>query len=185
MTRSINANLLAEQKKLAYTPSLSLSLSDNALPHPAVQDASLAGNSGNPTASCKTSSAIVRAQIQPAAGVYTQKITDPTVASQWESGWTLVDADAYDPAIFWTGTYVVLVYQDAANNVKYRRSSDQGTTWGAATTIWTPAYSLNGRQIGVSGGATRSGLFYANGANICYRNYASATDAWTDRKSVV
>src|SRR5512137_1435506 len=102
--RTIHADLVTEQKKTAYTPSLSLSIQDNGLPHPAVGLAHpMTGNSGAPTASVVAGSVIVRAHVAGGA-VQVQRITNPTVSAQWTGGWATLTAGATSPALFYDGT---------------------------------------------------------------------------------
>lgn len=179
MTRTIHADLLATQKKTAYAPSLSLSIQDNGLPHPAVGLAHpMTGATGAPTASVVAGASIVRAHVAGGA-VYVQRITNPAMSAQWTTGWTLLTAGANYPALFYTGSYVVCVYQITAGGaVVWKRSVDDGVTWSAQQTIWTPSYNLAGLQVGVSGGATRSGLFYGNHTTLYFRLYDPIADTF-------
>ena len=178
MTRSIHTDLLTTQKKMAYQPSIQITFADNNLPHPLLWDSSLTGYSSNPTASCRTTNYIIRAHRTAGVGIQIQRISDPTQLSQWKGTWTTVDSNGVYPALFWTGSRVVLVYQDASSRaVKWMTSSDQGATWSAASTIWTPAFFLNNTNFGVSGGTDRSGFFYAETTNLhfCPYNHTSNT----------
>lgn len=164
---------------MAFTPSLSLTFSDNNLPHPTLVDASLTGYSANPTASVFTGTAIVRAHRVSGVGVSVQRITTPGTLAQWEAAWSVVDAAGNYPALFYTGSKVVLVYQDNTTKaVKWRTSADDGVTWSAAGTIWTPAFYLNGTQFGISGGSTRSAFCYATGSALHFIPYVGASDTW-------
>ncbi len=114
------------------------------------------------------------------AKVDVQKITDPTVESQWET-WTTIDsnnAGTLSVSLFWTGAYVVLCYQDATSlNLVYRRSTD-GVTWGAETT----AYALTPHIAyfsGVSGGSAQSGLFVTYNYQLYWAAYNPGADTWT------
>jgi hypothetical protein len=188
MTRTIHNDLLTEQKKLAYTPSLALTLRDNGLPHPTLVTTPAASSVSGVTASTVAGTVIVRAR-RNSGGIEIQRITDPTSASQWNS-WTTLSSTTYRlyPALFYTGTYVVLVYQGQnpfPKNVYWRRSSDGGQSWSSEQTIWTPTYSLNHHQVGVSGGADRSALFYVAGdegadtdTKVALRIYNAAADSW-------
>jgi hypothetical protein len=179
VVRTIHADLVTEQKKTAYTPSLSLAIQDNALPHPAVGLAHpMTGYSGAPSASVVAGAAIVRAHVAGGA-VLVQRVTAPGTSSQWTTGWTSLTAGANYPALFYTGTYVVCVYQITATKaVCWKRSSDGGATWSAEQTIWTPAYNLGALVLGASGGATRSGVFYAYGTTVYFRLYDPTGDSF-------
>ncbi|HSG21089.1 MAG TPA: hypothetical protein VLA31_09990, partial [Burkholderiaceae bacterium] len=75
MTRTIHPDLLAEQKKTVYTPSLSLTIRDNGLAHPVILHDNLANTADNPhTASVTDGTVIVRAHVA-GATLYTQRIT--------------------------------------------------------------------------------------------------------------
>jgi len=180
MTRSIHADLLTDQKKTAYKPSLQAIFQDNNLPHPDEQLAyPMTGYSGTPTASVATPTEIVRAHRVSGVGIQVQVITDPTVSSQWTTGWTTVAAgDLNYPALFWTGSHIVLFYQDTTTkDLMYRRSDDHGATWPGGT-VSAATYFLNNRHIGCSAGATRSGVFTADGVAIRFWRYTQATEAW-------
>lgn len=178
MTRTIHADLLATQKKTAYTPSIQITFTDNNLPHPTLWDNSLTGYSSNPTASCRTTNYIIRAHRTSGVGLQIQRISNPTQLSQWEGTWTTIDPTGIYPALFWTGSRVVLVYQNSSTRaVMWRTSTDEGATWSAASTIWTPSFFFNNLQFGVSAGADRSGFFYAETTNLhfCPYNQTSNT----------
>lgn len=183
MTRTIHTDLLTEQKKLAYTPAFQITFADNNLPHPSLIKTPLANYSGNLTASVKTNASIIRAQRVAGIGLRVQRITNPATTSQWES-WTLLDANGHYPALFWTGSRVVLIYQDTTSMaVLFRTSDNDGQTWSSPTTIWTPSYYLNGSQAGISAPSTRAGFTYANGSNLCIRFYNQATNSFTTEYS--
>jgi len=176
MTLPIHTDLLTTQKKTAYQPSIQITFADNNLPHPLIWDTSLTNYSANPTSSCRTTNYIIRAHRVSGVGVQTQRISNPTQLSQWEATWTTVDSNGIYPTLFWTGSRVVLVYQDASTKaVKFRTSSDEGASWSAATTIWTPTFWFNNLHFGVSGGTDRSGFFYAETTNLhfCPYNHTS------------
>ncbi len=191
MTHTVHVQLLAAQKKTAYTPSLQTKIEDNDLPHPQTHQAyPLAGFSGHPTAAAviltvdslemQRTGAIVRAHKTTAAGISIQRITDPDDPDQW-TAWTQLQAGASFPAIFSTGDLLVCVYQDNDTKaVNWRRSADVGLTWSAEQTLFTPAINLNDRQAGFSGGSLRSGLAYAIGSHIYVCLYNPTTDTFSD-----
>ncbi len=181
MPRTIHADLLTEQKKPAYIPAFQITLSDNNLPHPNLIKTPLANASANPTASTFTGSAIIRAQRVAGVGIRIQRITNPSVTSQWET-WTTVEtnANASYPALFTTGTRVVLVYQDTSTQaVLFRTSDNDGQSWSSPTTIFTATYLLNHTQCGISGPSNRCGIIYANTTTLYYRAYNPATNTFT------
>jgi len=188
MTRTIDAALLAAQKKTALTPSLQAVFSDNGLPHYLTAIAyPMTGFSGSVTSSCLVTGgtpAIIRAHRVSGTGVQVQRITNPATSSQWTSGWTTLAAGANYPALFFTGTSVICVYQiEATKQVQWKRSSDGGQSWSIAQAIWTPAYFLNAKQIGVSAGGGTSGFFYANSTYLYFRRYHDDTDTWDAEQS--
>jgi len=182
MTRSINANLLAAQKKTAITPSLALTIQDNNLAHPVeVLAHPMSGYSGNASCACVAGNVIVRAQRLAGSGIRIQRITNPATTSQWTSGWTNLRAGASYPLLMYTNGYVVLIYQDdASRTVYYRRSSDAGQTWSAETAIWTPADYMNNIWCAVSAGNGRAALFYAESGytTLRFRQYTASSDSW-------
>ena len=181
MTRSIHADLLTDQKKTAYKPSLQAVFQDNNLPHRAEQlGYPMTGFSGTPTASVATATSLIRARYINGSGIKVQRITDPTARSQWTTGWTTKAAGFYNyPALFDTGDYIVLVYQNTLDKIiHYKRSDDDGVTFGPEGDVAAPAYLMNGKQIGVSAGATRSGFFCCTGSTIYFYKYAAAADTW-------
>ncbi len=184
MTRSIDADLLATQQKTAYLPSLQITFRDNNLPHPALVKTPLNNFSGNPTASVCTATSIVRAHRVAGVGLQIQTIYNPGVTSQWES-WVTLDSNGNYPALFFTGSRVVLVYQDTSTMaVVFRKSDDNGLSWSSPTTIWTPAYYLNNTQFGISGTATRSAIVYANGNTLYIRLYNQSSNTFSAEQSI-
>lgn len=182
MTRTIDANLLAAQKKTVITPSLSLTIQDNNLAHPtAVIAHPMTGYSGNPATACVAGAAIVRAHKVAGVGIQVQRITNPATLSQWTSGWTTVRAGASFPLLLYSNGYVVLIYQDdATRTVYYMRSADDGQTWSAETSIWTPADYMNNVWCVASGGNARAALFYAESGytTLRCRLYTASADSW-------
>ncbi|MGC8880137.1 MAG: hypothetical protein ACP5R2_13020, partial [Anaerolineae bacterium] len=172
MTRSIHADLLTEQKKLAYRPAFQITFTDNGLPHPSLVKTPLSNYSSNPTASVATSNAIIRAHRIAGIGLQVQRITNPATTSQWET-WTTLDANGNYPALFWTGTRVVLVYQNTStHDLLFRTSDDNGATWNGPYTAWAAApFTLNGSQCGISAGAETSFFVFADGSTITAMRY--------------
>lgn len=183
MTRTIHADLLTDQKKMAYKPSLQALFQDNNLVHPSeVLAYPMTGYSGLPTASVSCPDRIIRAHRVGGGspGIEIQVITDPTVSSQWTTGWTNVAAGNLNyPALFWTGSHIVLFYQDASTkDLMYRRSNDGGSTWPGGYVDQSTTYLLNNKHIGVSAGATRSGVFTADGDTIYFWRYEDTGESW-------
>lgn len=190
MTRTIHADLLAEQKKVTYTPSLAMTIADNGLPHPVAHLSPTASGATQTTAAIVTDTAIIRIQ-RKNGKLQAQRITDPTSLSQWNS-WTAIPntTDMFYPALFWTGSAVVLVYQNRSTGADdkkvYWRTSATGSSWNTAAYLWTPAYYLNGLQVGVSGGSSWSGFFYVDGTpgvsdtKVAFRRYTGSGFAAAD-----
>jgi hypothetical protein len=110
-----------------------------------------------------------------------QKITDPTVGSQWTTWTNLVAnnvAHVRGIAIFWTGTYVVVCWQDlASGDVKYKRSTD-GVTWSGTAT----AYAATGNTKALSGcsaSSTTSGIALTYASQLYWGQYNDAANTWT------
>jgi len=110
-----------------------------------------------------------------------QKITDPTVSAQW-SAWTNLNSLvplAGMSCVFWTGTYVVIVYQSSADAKLYYRRSTDGVTFGAAALAYAdPAPTYTASLGGVSGGATNSGLVAHYNGVVYYGAYNATTNTW-------
>jgi|GEM_PF-1082788 len=179
MTRTIHADLLAEQKKLAYRPALSVVLGDNNLPHPSLIKTPLVNYSANPTASVNTGTAIIRAHRIAGIGLQVQRITNPASTSQWES-WTTLDANGNYPALFYTGSRIVLVYQNTStNDLAFRTSDNDGQTWNGPYTAWASApFTLNGSQCGISAGQENSWFVFADGSTITAMRYQQSSNSF-------
>ncbi|MEP7359781.1 MAG: hypothetical protein ABI847_21195, partial [Anaerolineales bacterium] len=109
-----------------------------------------------------------------------QKISDPSASSQWTTWTNLVAsnvAHARGIAIFWTGTYCVVCWQDlASGDVKFKRSTD-GAAWSATAT----AYATTGNTkvlSGCSAGGSTSGLALAYASQVYWGQYNDAANTW-------
>ncbi len=194
MSFDIHADLLTEQKKTAYEPSLLLTIEDNGLPHPRLLF-TLAGQDNEPTAAAVIpGEVIIRARHQTGVGVEIQRVTDPESQSQWET-WALLQAGAGFPALLAAGPYnscdLILLWQDlSANTVYWQGSADAGQTWSSATALFTPAFALNYLQAGCSDYAVEGQLFsvgtffYANGTTVYWRYYSEFFGGWSDEFSL-
>jgi hypothetical protein len=189
MTRTAHATLITTQKQTAYSPSITITTTDNGLPHPATALAyPMTGFSGNPTTSVVTCArqftgtnqgSFIRAHRTAGVGLQTQRITDPTTTTQWTTGWTTVDADGLYPALFTdANNTIILTYQTATYAINYRTSTNDGQSWSAATTITTPAFFLSNKQI-----ATTTGLFYANDTYVYFRPWNPTTNSFGSEQS--
>ncbi len=179
MTRTIHADLLAEQKKLSYRPAFQIAFSDNNLPHPSLIKTPLANYSANPSASVNTGTAIIRAHRVAGVGLQVQRITNPATTAQWES-WTTLDANGNYPALFFTGSRVVLVYQNTSTyDIVYRYSDNDGQSWSGTSTLWAAApFLLNNTQCGISAGASNSFFVHGDGANLLAYRYVQSNNTF-------
>ena len=177
--KTINATLLANQKLPHGRPFATAALVDNGRLHPTqtVTDS----YSGGKTSGVECGSCYVRVRYK-ASGLNTleyQKITDPTVSSQWTTWSALVAgnvAGANSVGIFWTGTYVVVVWQDQpSGDLKYKRSSN-GTSWSATAARTGLAASLS--AAGVSGATPNCGVMEAYNSQVYWQSYNAASDTW-------
>jgi len=183
--KSINATLTANQKLPNGRPFATASLADNNRLHPT---ATAAGTTaGDKTIGVECGSFYVRIRFK-AGGANTlevQKITDPTVASQWTTWSALVASNVYagnTVGLFWTGTYAVVVWQDQpTGDIKYKRSSD-GITW-SATGQARAALIAQANSAGVSGTSPNCGIMTAYSAQLYWQKYTDATDTWTAAES--
>jgi len=176
--KSVPDTLLAAQKTGAGQALARATLADNGHLHLSAQHTP---TDGGHVCGVNTGSSIVRIRRAASLNVQYQIVTDPTAAAEWNT-WT--DITGATPAVpdkgtlFYTGTYLVAVWQDNTDaDVKYSRSSDGGLTWSAPAV----AYALAAAAFfgGVSGGATRSGLFLSYGGQLYWGAYDPAADTWT------
>ncbi|MCC6190787.1 MAG: hypothetical protein IT318_17315 [Anaerolineales bacterium] len=182
--KNIDATLLASQKIPAGRPIARASLADNGRLHPA---AGLKPGvyTGGVTHACACGDFYLRLRWT-GGGANTldvQKITDPTVETQWET-WTAGFAsdvrDGYAVGVFWTGTYVVAVWQDASDNDTYYRRSADGSSWSSAAVAHNfigPTYEAT--LGGVSGGLINSGIVLAYNNKLYWGHYSPAGDSWS------
>src|SRR5687768_11113618 len=175
--KTLHPTLLALQKDPAAAPIARASLADNGRLHLAQQFSGTWAGGYTRTANC--GGFLLRARTVPSGTrVDVQNITDPTVASQW-AAWTTLSSNndnVFALGVFWTGTYVVVTYQDAASlDIVFRRSTD-GVTWEAEAT----AYSLaDGAYLSAaSGGSAQSGLMVSYGAQLYWGAYDPAANTW-------
>jgi len=175
--KTIDAALTAAQKTGAGAALMRATLADNSHLHPA------SFNAGAPafSAAVNTGTEIVRVRAIGGA-IDVQRITDPTVAANWTS-WTALVASGVintNAALFWTGTYVVLVWEKTGNLLRYRRSADGGQTWSVEAAAYAPAAALDasGAIAGVSGGAAQSGVFWGIAGVLYWGLYNPAADTW-------
>jgi hypothetical protein len=178
--KTINATLLAAQKVPTGQAFATAALADNSRLHPV--SVATAANSGGNVIGCWCGTFYMRLRI--VASVLTvQKITDPTIAAQWNT-WVAFEpfeaGTTYGIAIFWTGTYVVICYEDytATGDIKYRRSSD-GVVFSAIAVAraGTPALAIN--ISGISAPSPRCGLLLSYGQRAHFRRYDHTADTWS------
>lgn len=177
--KSINATLLAAQKTGAGQAIARASLADNGKMHFAAGTSMPPG--GDVCDAVNTGSEFIRIRyVAATAALHVQRITNPATAAQWTT-WTNLDiANVYSAiAIFWTGTYAVIVWQNSATKViHYKRSSDGGVTWSATATAYA-ALATFCSMAGVSGGAARSGIMLTYSQQLYWGAYDPAADTWT------
>jgi hypothetical protein len=179
--KTINATLLSNQKLPNGRGYASASLADNNRLHPllVVTDAYTGGNTI--AVECGTFYERLRYKSGGSGTLEVQKITDPTVSAQWTTWNALVATNVFAPlgiAIFWTGTYVVVCWQDTATGeVKYKRSSD-GTTFSATATVRAFG-AVAANLAGVSGQSPDCGLMMGFAQQVGWIGYNHTTDTWT------
>lgn len=183
--KTIAAALLAHQKSPNAHALARASLADNGALHLAQQFTDTWSGGYTRTANCTPAvgaSFFIRVRtVLVGAKLQYQKITDPTVESQWKT-WADLDTNVANVlafGLFWTGTYAVAVYQDASDlHLKYRRTTD-GVTWSAEANAYTTVAPNPARLWPADGGASHSGLFVSHGSQVYWGGYNPAADTWT------
>ena len=179
--KTIDATLSATQKNPNAPPIARASLADNGRLHLARQFTGTWGGGYTRTANC--GSFFVRCRTVPIGTmVQYQKITDPTVESQWDAGaWLDLDSNnsgVHALAVFWIGSYVVAAYQDATSkDIVYRRSTD-GVTWSSEAAAYTGLAPHNAYLSGASGGSAQSGVMVSYNGQLYWGAYNPAADTW-------
>jgi len=178
--KTIDATLTTAQKTGGGSAVARVLMADNGKLHP-VQLFNNAPTGSNSDA-VNTGSEFVR--LRHIAGgtnrLDVQRITTPETQSQWTTWASLVAADVYSIiCIFWTGTYVVAVWQDVSTKeIKYKRSADGGITFGATAVAYaSPGVFLTAIH-GVSGGSAQSGLMLAYTGQLYWASYNPGADTW-------
>jgi hypothetical protein len=183
--KSINATLLANQRLPNGRGYATATLADNGRLHPTsvVTDAYTGGKTI--AVECGTSYVRIRYKSGGSGTLESQKISDPTVGAQWTTWAALVAANVFSAgsvALFWTGTYAVVVWQDTpTGDIKYKRSSD-GTTW-SATGVARATLVAGANSAGVSGTSPNCGIMTAYNAQIYWQAYNDATNTWAAAES--
>ncbi|MCC7361229.1 MAG: hypothetical protein IT317_17215 [Anaerolineales bacterium] len=180
--KTLAAALAAAQRTGAGRPFARASLADNGRLHPALLFTHTYSGAGVRAVNCGSFFFRTRQTSGPNT-VDIQKVTDPTVSSQWTT-WTNLLAggvpQAVMHAVLWTGTYVVLVYQSSADGKIYSRRSTDGVTFSAAAVSYAdPAPAHLASLGGVSGGASNSGLAVYYNGHIYFGAYNAAADTWS------
>ena len=180
--KTINATLLANQKLPNGRGFALASLADNGRLHPTKTVSGV--YTGGRVIGVECGSFYVRIRFTSGALDY-QKVVDPTVAAQWTNWTNLVAANVAGSltiGIFWTGTYVVVVYQElSTGDLKFRRSADCAV-WSAAATMRTPLVA-NCNLAGVSGASPQCGLMEAYQTQIYWQAYNDSTNTWSAAES--
>jgi hypothetical protein len=175
---TLHADLLAAQKSAGnYSPSFSLTLTDNGRPHFSRWLASGAGNNPAPQ-DCFTLPDGSLLRVQAALGtLYCQVVSDLTSAAQWMAAWSSIGA-GFGPQLLMVGGRVLLIYfiqsgSPAAASLCFRYSDNNGSTWSAQAVIqaWTGA---GAGTVDIS--AAGAGIFYAVSSSgvIYFRSYTIA-----------
>ena len=180
--KTISPTLLATQKLPAGQPYAVASLQDNSRLHPTLTvSGSWAGNGTN-TIGCLCNTFYLRLRF--VASVLTiQKITDPTVSSQWTT-WSAFQpfeaGSAYGIALFWEGTYAVACWIDytATGNIYYSRSTD-GVAWSAKAIAHAGSPGVPINLAGISAAGSFSGLAMSYGKRVHFMYYNSTPNTWS------
>lgn len=181
--KSINATLLANQKLPNGRGFATAALADNGRLHPT---RTVTGTySGGSVRAVECGSFYVRIRYIDPNKLDVQKITDPTVSAQWTTWTNLVPSNVagkLTAAIFWTGGYAVICYQElSTGDLKYRRSTD-GVSWSAAATVRSGLVA-NCNLAGISGPSPTCGLMEVYQAQIYWQQYTAASDTWAAAES--
>jgi len=131
-------------------------------------------------AAVNTGTSIVRiARNNATSKIQYQVITDPAVLAQWNAWTDLASATMPDVGdLFYTGTYLVAVWQDSGDlDLKYRRSADGGATWSAPAVAY--ALAVGATFCGVSGGAAHSGIMLHYSGQLYWGAYNPGADTWS------
>lgn len=178
--KTIAAALLAAQAQPAGRPIARAALADNGRLHPAALFTHSYTGVGVRAVNCGAFFFRTR-QTTGLNTLDTQKITDPTISGQW-TAWTNLTGGVTQPGMagaFWTGAYVVVVYQSNTDGQVYFRRSTDGQTFGAAAVAYAdPAPSYPATLAGVSGGAAHSGVVLAYNGTIYFGPYDAAANTW-------
>ena len=140
---TIHAELTTEQKKPIAKPAFALSISDRYIGVPRRRWTLLttdAVNDGHTQLRTAYDNAFVRARIDSTTGkVYTQRITDPTVAGQWTAWTEVATSSPYHPIALATDgqAIIALAYVDPSTyqTIYMIHSHDNGATWSAPETV--------------------------------------------------
>lgn len=149
MAQTIGANLTNAEAAYNRRPYVYAKITDEEL----TIDSNVTGatgSTGNPSYvdTCVGADGSMITAAGNAGGVYIRRITDPSVSAQWTT-WTNITTDSLGtPAdgeyqlisITADGANIYLYYWAASGNIKLMESTDNGQTWGAASTVKATVY---------------------------------------------
>jgi hypothetical protein len=183
--KTIPAALLAAQQVPEGRPIARASLRDNGRLHPRrlFTDAYTGGAVFG--ANCGGFFARLRYTASGLNTLERQVVADPAVEAEWES-WAAFEsnvAGVRGAAVFWTGTYVVALWQDATDRHLYYRRSTDGAAWSAKTAAYTSLAPHAASLWGVGGGAAQSGALLHFNGGLYWCAYNPAADSWAALES--
>lgn len=178
--KSIAAALTTAQRLADGKPSATAALADNAALHTVALSSAVPSGANTMAATCGAFYMRIRQTAGGSDKLDIQKITDPTVAAQWTTWTNLVPNNVINPrgiAIFWTGVWCVICWQDSGGDIKFKRSGD-GVSWSATAVAYLNT-GVTKILSGCSNGATGSGIALTYGSQLYWGQYNHTTDTWT------
>jgi hypothetical protein len=187
--RTLSSTLLAAQKQTSSLPHITAVLSDY---HGDISRLRFtrhySGSEGDYYAAALVAGdgSLIRSRIDPVTKVlYTQRVTSPGPGSDFSS-WSSHGAVSASGAVALaaSGASVFLFFVDADTvTLKQKESTDNGASYGAATTVATAASAVTYLAAAVGAGGDRV-LFWTVGAVVWKSRFSSgswgAPAAWTD-----
>ena len=149
---------------------------------PMVEWAQVVSNSAQsvwyPTAAVGLSSGAVLRFVGLAGSIVQDKVTTPGTAAGWAAATrttVVAGAGATSLAVHRVGTLIRLWYvSNADGNVYYRESSDDGVTWGAATTVYSGGDAYLDLVVGyLSDGVVSNGPWFFGFSTYSAGNYTA------------
>jgi hypothetical protein len=176
--KTIHATLAAMQKAPSAAAIARASLADSGRLHPERLFSGAYTGGSTIGVSCGTFYVRFRYRAGGFNDLQVQKISDPSAESQWQAWSSFVSGVlSGETAVFWTGTYAVVVWQDSATaQLRYSRSAD-GVSWSSPAVAYTPGAVA--AMAGVSGGSARSGIVLGYNGQVYWGAYNPDADAWS------